>query len=444
VRGAQAQLAFQIAMLRQPIAYLFTWFAALLLAAMLAMQGASAQEAATVLEERVAELEAISLRKGDRKLTLQVYGQINRALLFWNDGFDKDWNIIDNTTSSSRWGIIGERRLRPGTSVGFRLEFEFGIWSEEMSNTVIGSSPWAQDIPRLRHAYWYASDQALGRISLGHQSPATDDITLINLGSQMNDAAVHYNTTLPIPLAIGGRLVTDLRWGDIAHNVDALRGEFVRYDTPALLGFVLSGAWGENDIWDVGLRYQKEWSSFRFAAGIGFMDDREHNHSDLKGSASLLHMPSGLYVSAAGGLRDDEVSTLSTHGQAYFYYAQLGIRRQWLRFGDTTLYADHGLYKNFNVGDLLRVDPQTGSLVIWGTLAQTEVHRWGFGIEQAFDAAGLLLYAQAHHYDVKIVGFPCDPNPSQFANNCGGDPTNLVELPTRPWSGVVVGARIQF
>ena len=33
------------------------------------------------LEERVAELEATSVRKGNRNVSLQVYGQVNRALL---------------------------------------------------------------------------------------------------------------------------------------------------------------------------------------------------------------------------------------------------------------------------------------------------------------------------------------------------------------------------
>ena len=38
------------------------------------------------------------------------------------------------------------------------------------------------------------------RISLGHHSPATDAITIINLGSQMNDAAVHYDNACNIRL----------------------------------------------------------------------------------------------------------------------------------------------------------------------------------------------------------------------------------------------------
>ena len=143
-------------------------------------------------------------------------------------------------------------------------------------------------------------------------------------------------------------------------------------------------------------------------------------------------------------MREDPVSTLSANGQAHFHYVQAGISRRWLPFGPTTAYVDLGVYRNYNVGELLRVDPHTGSLVIWGTLAHTEVSRWGYGFEQSFEDVGLLLYAQAHHYDPTIVGFPCDPNPQQFANQCGGDPANLVTLPMQPWSAFVLGGRVRF
>ena len=397
-------------------------------------------EETTVLEQRIAELEAAALRAGERKLSMHIYGQVNRALLFWDDGFKSGLRVIDNATSSSRFGIVGSTASPDGPKVGYRIEIE----SDPLQESSTRSDTGTQTLPHLRHAFVYVDSEWAGRLSLGHQSPATDDITIINLGSQMNDAALHYNTNTAIPLAIGGGLVTDLRWGDIAHNVDSLRGNFVRYDTPMLAGFILSGAWGENDIWDVALRYQAAAAGFRFAGGVGFMDDRERDFKDVRGSASLIHDQSGLYVSVAGGVRDDDVSVLSAHDTAYFHYGQVGVSKQWLPYGKTTFFADYGLYKNFNVGELLRVDPHTGSLVIWGTLSQTEVVRWGGGIEQAFDDSGLLLYAQAHRYEATIVGFPCDANPGQFPNNCGGDPSNLVELPTEPWVAIVTGARLKF
>jgi predicted porin len=393
-------------------------------------------------ERQVSELEAAALRRDLPKVTVTIYGQVNRAIMYWDDGFQHGARGVDNSTSSSRLGLIGSGRIRSGLTAGYRMEYEFG---PSLSETVSSDDRFSdQPQPRLRHSYVYVDSQDWGRVSLGHQSPATDDITIINLGSQMNDAPVHYNNSFPIPLAIGGRLVSDLTWGAIAHNVDSLRGNFVRYDTPAFGGFMLAAAWGEDDIWDVALRVSREWGRFRFAGGIGYMNDTTRDYRDVRGSLSVIHDPTGLYLSAAGGGRDDDKTSLSAHGQAYFGYAQLGISRRWLPFGITTAYVDAGLYRNFNVGELLRVDPQTGTYVIWGTLADTEVIRRGFGIEQAFDASNLLLYAQMNHYDATIVGFPCDANPSQFPNNCGGDPSNLVELPTRAWSAAVVGARIKF
>ena len=40
------------------------------------------------LEERIAELEATTARKGNRKVKLEVSGQVNEALLIWDDGVE--------------------------------------------------------------------------------------------------------------------------------------------------------------------------------------------------------------------------------------------------------------------------------------------------------------------------------------------------------------------
>jgi len=377
--------------------------------------------------------------------TVRIYGQLNRAVMFWDDGKKSGTYAVDNDTSSSRLGLIGKHRMLGDLSSGYRIEIDSRVTS---SSEVSSGDPWGDlgdGAIRLRHAYWYLDDSKLGRLTFGQQSPATDDITLVNLGSQMNDAAVHYNNNFGIWLNLGAGYISDLKWGQIAHNVDSLRGLFVRYDTPMMKGVVLSAAWGEDNVWDVAARYQTELRPFRFTAGVGYMDDPGRHFRDLRGSASLIHDPTGLYASVAGGLRDDDISVLGASGLAHFHYVQLGISRQWLPYGKTTLYADYGLYKNFNVGDLLRADlVSPGKLVIWGTLSETEVRRWGFGAEQAFDDSGLLLYAQAHHYQAEVIGFPCDIVPAPSPAACGGDPSNLAHLPTKAWLGFVVGARIRF
>lgn len=397
------------------------------------------------LEAIVAEFDAAVARKGNSKVSLQIYGQVNRAILAWNDSFDSKTIVVDNTTSSTRLGFIGQAAIRPGLVAGYRTEFEYvRPASSEIYNPSDVTHAEAMTGAALRQAYWYISDQTLGKVSVGRQWPATGTLTLINLGSQMNDAALHYNNGFSIGLSVAGGIFSDLKWGHIAHDIDTLRGNYVRYDTPSVLGFVLSGSLGDQDSWDVALRYEAEGHGFRLAAGAGYRYDGDNLMTEAKGAASLLHGPTGLYVSVAGALREDERSSIMGQPPAHFRYLQAGIHLKWLPFGNTTLYGDFGVYRNFNVGELLRIDPHTSQLVIWGTLAETEAVRWGYGIEQSFDEAGVLLYAQAHHYDAQVVGFPCDPNPGQFPNQCGGDPNNLVNLPMRPWSGYVMGMRVRF
>src|SRR5262245_38900638 len=396
------------------------------------------------LEERIAELETTTVRGASNKLSFRLYGQVNRALLLWNDGFDASDHIVDNHTSSSRFGVFGQATIKPGITAGYRLEIDVPFpSSDEIFNAADGHTGVlaGSDQLRVRQNYWTLAAKDLGGFSVGYQSPATDDVTIINLGSQMTDAAVHYNNAFRIRLDLAKpAIITDLTWGQIAHNVDSLRGHFVRYDTPISNGFLLSAALHEN-VWDVALRYQTEAGGFRFAGGIGYMQDAARDFEDVRGSASLIHDPSGLYASVAAGVRHATHSLAGPDDPAHFTYIQLGISKQWLSFGKTTLYVDHGFYKDFNVSEPLSINPDTNQAVVWGTLTETEVRRRGFGIEQGFDAAATVVYAQAHFYDPKIIGFPC-----KFAKPtvCGGDPAETTTLPAGAWQGFVLGARIQF
>src|SRR5262245_35049835 len=396
------------------------------------------------LEERIAELETTTVRDGARNLSFRLYGQVNRALLLWKDGFDSSDHVVDNNTSSSRFGFVGHATIKPGMTAGYRLEIETPFpSSDEIFNAADGHTGVlaGSNQLRVRQNYWTLAAKDFGSFSVGYQSTATDDVTIINLGSQMNDAAVHYNNAFRIRLDLAKpAIITDLTWGQIAHNVDSLRGNFVRYDTPIVNGFLLSAALNA-DVWDVALRYQKDAGGFRFAGGVGYMQDAERDFEDVRGSASLIHDQTGLYASVAGGVRHAKHALAGPDDPAHFTYVQLGISKQWLSWGKTTLYADRGLYKDFNVNEPLSINPDTGLPVVWGTLTETEVRRWGFGIEQGFDAAATVVYAQAHFYDPKIVGFPCK---FEKPTVCGGDPAETTTLPAGAWRGFVLGARIQF
>ena len=73
---------------------------ALVAAAAAALMGAFSQlpiEAADLggdccadLEERVAELEATTVRKGNKKVKVELYGRVNRVINFWDDGAEQN------------------------------------------------------------------------------------------------------------------------------------------------------------------------------------------------------------------------------------------------------------------------------------------------------------------------------------------------------------------
>src|SRR6476469_3565441 len=66
------------------------------------------------LEERVAELEATTARKGNRKMSLTVTGQVHRLIMAWDDGHTPGiYYGIDNVNSSSRFSVLGEANATP-------------------------------------------------------------------------------------------------------------------------------------------------------------------------------------------------------------------------------------------------------------------------------------------------------------------------------------------
>src|SRR5690606_37661768 len=101
-------------------------------------------------------------------------GQVNEAILYWDDGDDSDVYIGTNEQSRTKFGFSGSAQINADLTAGYYLEI--GVRSTN-------SAKWDQNTDDvgngfdLRHSYWYLDSQRLGRLSVGHQSTATDGIT---------------------------------------------------------------------------------------------------------------------------------------------------------------------------------------------------------------------------------------------------------------------------
>ena len=227
---------------------------------------------------------------------------------------------------------------------------------------------------------------------------------------------------------------------------DDLNGDthnIIRYDTPTFAGFTLSAAWGEDDLWDVGLTYENEGlGNFQVAAAIAYTensdndDDGPIDHDTLAGSISVLHSPSGINLTFAAGEREYNDGT--NRPDSDFYYVKAGLLRTLNRLGQTAFYGEFGQYNDMffvngadGAAEQALVNLLSTAANANGRIQGSEAKVWGFGVVQYIDAAAMQLYLayRNHEVDFDIV----DVNGAAVAANGIED-----------FSTVLAGGRIEF
>lgn len=310
------------------------------------------------LEERIAELEATAARKGNRKVSLTVYGQVNAAIL-WNDiGYGvEDKAITQSGTSTSRFGFKGEAKIGTGAKAGYILEVGVDQTGE----------PWspASDLGlSVRHSALYL-EGGMGRVTLGHTSQATDTFDEISIA----------NVTVASKL-LSLQPFSSAYLGGLDLPFDGGRMSVVRYDSPVVGGFIASASWGGDDVWDAALRYAGEFSGIKVAAAVGYRDDKSTfiETQTTTAALSVQHVASGLFVSGMYGSVD-----FGGSDDLVGYHAQGGI--EWPLFpalGKLTAFGEWG-----------RVE-----------LGGDEADMFGGGVVQAIDAAAMDIYVSYRQYDL--------------------------------------------
>jgi predicted porin len=325
---------------------------------------------------------------------------------------------VTNNESNSRFGLIGSATIKPGWTAGYNLEF--GIVqdanSAQVNQLTDESSSESFDV---RKNELYIESDRLGRVTLGKGSSASDGINEIVLGNSIADSGPDFGNNF---FVVGAG---DLVNGDFVNNLDGPRNNRIRYDTPSIYGFIVSASWGEDDAWDVALRFKKEWNSIRLAAGIAYAesdpDDPSSDTADfeqISGSASIMHVPTGLYVAGAAGERDFRVLGDDETLTGDFWYVQLGIEKRFLPYGATTIFGEYGQYNDFAVEASEVFD-----------IESSEATLWGFGINQKIDSAAMELYAKVNFYSFD----------AQAEDN-----EELFNLDLEDQTFVLIGSRIKF
>lgn len=243
------------------------------------------------LEERVAELEATAVRHANRRVSLQLAGQVNSAVMWYDNGEESDVYVIDNDESSSRLRLRGNGTVQPGLTIGFQIEVDFlgNGTAENDQDDLAGFN--------VRRAEWNVASDNLGTLTVGQGSMSSDGSFEVSFsdawyGSVGYGLASTNMGTFQIFNTVAGTY-TGVTWFAVSTDNDAGRINRIRYDSPTFAGFSVSASWGEDDDWDATLRYANEFNGIRVAAAASYREDTDDNGSrgrldDAQGPANFL------------------------------------------------------------------------------------------------------------------------------------------------------------
>jgi hypothetical protein len=359
------------------------------------------------LEERIAELEATTARKGNRKMSLTITGQVHRATVWYDDGkTSTTYYGLDNTNSSSRFIFAGNAKVTPKVSMGFEImiEIEAGGTSSKVSQldedgklTAFIPNPNIPGVPGgnvgipsfnahnidayfgdARHVAWWFEHADLGRLTVGRWESAGVLGTIDLTGHLFLPASAAFgllNGSFFIR-GPGGQFYT-VQWGTagIADPADNNPGrtELVRYDSPSWHGFIYSASVAEaGDYWGQMIRYANEFQGFRIAGTIGYervldiftpgvVDPANiafvGNRPDITAwgfALSGMHVPTGLFVQGhynhaefggnIVGAPSGYWGESTTHKKpADQWLIQAGISKNFFGYGSTSFYGEYGI-----------------------------------------------------------------------------------------------------
>jgi hypothetical protein len=305
------------------------------------------------LEERVAELEATTVRKGNKKVSVTLSGWVIKSLNWWSDEEDSSFAVGDKDYDlASRFAITGSATISPGWTAGFNMTVTatgstFGILSNQNDEyDSVNPAQYGNTIGAINtlYSFIYIKSDHWGALNWGLLSPASDnpavlaDISgtviesnfvgfegagffLSERGNRNNALSLNFwacDSLIAPGADCFGTAEPAVRydsptWGgfrfETSTGTNALLPELVDaivFDYPAGTGF---GAFlprtQDSHFWDLALFYTADWNSIKISLAGAYtwiesnpINGAQENYWQVGGT--IMHKPSGLGIYATG------------------------------------------------------------------------------------------------------------------------------------------------
>ena len=195
--------------------------------------GVSAKGPASVAGQDVAAPAKPAVQSGNDKVSVKLYGQLNRGVLIADDGDSTKTYQVDNDNSSTRIGLLGSVKPLEGWGLGTKFEVEF----ESNSSSAVNQDEQNGVGGNNFHERWadIFVQSPYGQLSLGQGDTASNNTSEVDLSGTTVAGYSDFNAVA------GGMFFYDdatkdlsgTKPKDVFSNFDGLsRDDRIRYDTP--------------------------------------------------------------------------------------------------------------------------------------------------------------------------------------------------------------------
>lgn len=294
---------------------------------------------------------ALEIKSGNDKVQAKVYGELNRTVMYADDGQQDKIFHADNSHSESRVGFRGEVATYSCLTVGGVLELKWesnpGRQVSMDEETIAGKFS-----PEFTELYFDHS--SAGKLSLGYGTTASYESSEVDLsGTNLigNAGVADLGGGLKFYDA-AAKKYADLTADEVFHGGISTVGldeiNRVLYETPSFGGFNLGASAGEEDKVDFSITYSGDLGGNQLEAKAAWSNPGD-GVSQLNGSASLL-LASGLNFTVAASSKD--VDEMPANGDdPSLLYGKIGQQCKLFPLGMTAVSVDYGLFKNAAVLD---------------------------------------------------------------------------------------------
>jgi hypothetical protein len=342
------------------------------------------------LEGRVAELEATTARKGNKRVSLTITGRVAATMTFWNDSGPVSTAAYDELSDVSYGGVgdgpivvfKGEGRIRSDLTAGYYMELDDGLGGfTQNSHTGGGVGK-----PSQANVYVYLASKSLGTLQLGKIDSAADQYGVNYdgswIGGHTGGRANRQFKVRDTAGAFTARLFSDYI-GTFAQG-----GETgIRYISPTIGGFSFNASHLGDDKTGFGVNYGATHGTVTLGFGAAYGVDSRFDATPsvtYKGvSAGFKESSSGIFLAARWDQKTVDLAgysptTVSVNG---------GWAKNVTGAGDTTIHASYA---------------RSNDLAALGTSAHTTI----VGLDQKIDSAESHIFVQYEGttIDTPIVG----------------------------------------